>query len=259
MAENFCPVCGKPIAMADINIQEGVGLCRACGKLSRLSEIAEPDAIDPASLAQPPAGCTWGQFSPQGYMVRASTRSVGSALGLGFVCLFWNGIVSVFVLLALAGLYTNLIGPLPSWFPAPTNSGKHGHGDPMSLGMTLFLCIFLTPFVAVGTGLLIAFLMSLFGRIEVVVESGQGIVRTGFGPFNWTRRFDASKVRRITTGVSSVQNEGGKKNYVIQIVADRTIKFGLMLPDERRAWMIAAMRNVLQVYAGGNLSRAAHR
>src|SRR5256885_1368490 len=99
MATNTCPACGQPITADDINIQEGVGLCRACGKLSRLGDIADQPAVDANAPATPPAGCSFEEPMEGGAVVRASLRSPGGAVTALAVCLFWNGIVSVFVLI----------------------------------------------------------------------------------------------------------------------------------------------------------------
>jgi hypothetical protein len=251
MVSTTCPACGKAIATDDINIREGVGLCRACGKLSRLGEIADQPSVDVSALTTPPAGCSYEEPFVGGMVVRASLRSSGAAIGVFAACVFWNGIVSVFVLVAIAGLYTNLVGPLPTWFPAPSNSGRHGNmGPDMPLGMTLFLCIFLLPFIAVGLGLLLTFLTCLMGRVEIVVAGNDGRVRTGFGPFNWTRRFDASRVTQVSSGQTSYEQNGQRKP-LIQIEAERTVKFGSTLPDERRAWVLGVLRLLLVKPGGG--------
>ena len=251
MAMNACPACGRPIAAEDINIKEGVGLCRACGTLSRLSEIADQPLADATSLAKPPKGCWYEQQMGGGGAVYASLRSPGTAIGTLAVCLFWNGIVSVFVLVALSGLYTHFFGRLPPWFPAPgaggskSSSGGGNSGSEMSLGMTLFLCLFLTPFVIIGIGMFLAFLMSLLGRVEVVVSMGSGCVRTGFGPFNWTRRFDASKVKRVKAGQTSYAQNGRYKQLIQIESEDRTVSFGSTLRDQRREWMLGVLHLLL--------------
>lgn len=256
MTPNLCPKCGGAIAVDDINIREGVGLCRSCGKLSRLAEIADAPAIDPKTIDAPPPGCMLEERPGGARLVKASMRSVGTAAGLLFVCLFWNGIVSVFVLIALAGLYTHFIGPLPQWFPAPgSGSGTNGNvGANMPLGMTLFLCVFLIPFVTVGLLIFGSFLTCLMGRVEVLVDGTIGRVRTGFGPFNWTRRFDPTKVKRVSEGFTSYQ-ENGRSKPVIQIEADRTVKLGSLLEEGRRAWMMGVL-HLLLVTKGARTGRA---
>src|SRR5437868_14236 len=107
-----CPDCDESLAAEAVNIKEGVALCPKCGTLSRLSELNYGDRSMEEILGQPPSGCS---ITPLGQVVvaTASLRSVGGFLVTVAFALFWNGIVSVFVLLAIAGLYTNLIGPLP--------------------------------------------------------------------------------------------------------------------------------------------------
>lgn len=240
MATNACPECGRPIATADINIAEGVALCRACGKLSKLSELVEEVVVDASAITRPPAGCTY-DASPSGpTVIRASARSAGGAIGLLAICLFWNGIVSVFLLQVIAGFYTHFVGPLPQWFPAPSN---HGKSDIMSLGTSLFMCVFLTPFVVVGLGMLGGFLLSVAGRVEVLVNGFDGRVRTGVGPFSWTRRFDASQVQHVNLGLTKWKENGQSKERIEIVAADRTVRFGTILTPERRQWM----RTVLHI------------
>ena len=245
MTTNRCPACAQSIATDDINVKDGVAHCRSCGKLSRLADLIDQPSVDPKVLETPPAGCSYDQAIDGGAVVRASLRSPGVAVGLLAFCLFWNGIVSTFLLTAIGGLYTNLIGPLPQWFPVWMNSGKRGQlGPNMHLGETLFLCIFLIPFVVVGLGMFLAFLIRVIGRVEMIILGNEGKVRTGFGPFNWTCRFDASQVKRVTVGRTSYEQNGQFKP-LISIEADRTVKFGSMLPDDRRAWMLSAAQLLL--------------
>ena len=237
MSENYCPICGAQLALESINITEGVALCESCGQLSRLSEVASRKRPIVEVLRNPPTGCSvtdWGQY----VLVHATLRSVVGFFGTLVVALFWNGITLVFVLIALAGLYTNLVGPLPPWFPAPD------FDDSLSLGMALFLCIFLFPFVAVGLAVIGAVLLNAAGKIEVVVGDKTGIVRTGIGFLAWRRRFDPTQVRRVTLGTTSWYTNG-EPNEVIIIEADRTIKFGTLLRDERREWLQAILHELL--------------
>lgn len=237
MSQNYCPACGESISAEQVNLAEGVALCPGCGRLSRLSDVV--NAAPPAAelLDQIPPGCrvsSWGQE----IRIRATLRSTGSLMGTLFAALLWNGIVSVFVLIAAAGLYTNLVGPLPAWFPAPNMDA------PMPLGMTLFLCVFLLPFVAIGVSLLAAVLLYALGKVEVWIGDREARVRTGIGPLVWRRRFDPSQVRRVDEGTTSWETNGRPGRTVV-IEAERSVKFGLLLTDERRQWMRAILRVLL--------------
>ena len=172
---NHCPMCGGSIPVDAINVQEGVALCPTCGKLSRLSDVANEGRSLAELLDHPPAGC---RVDDQGevIVVNATLRSLGRSLGFFGMALFWNGIVSIFVLVAFAGLYNHLVGPLPTRFPAPDFEN-----GPMPLGMALFFCVFLIPFVVVGLLLLGGALVCAFGRIEVRIGLHEGAVFTGVG------------------------------------------------------------------------------
>ncbi len=131
---NRCPDCDAAITADDINIREGVALCPGCGALKRLGELSLTTRPVAEILAQPPAGCT-AEPTGQGAHVVASLRSIGGFIVTLFFALFWNGIVSVFVVHALCGLYANLVGPLPAWFPAldAKNGVPRLNGAPMEL------------------------------------------------------------------------------------------------------------------------------
>jgi hypothetical protein len=232
-AANLCPLCGEELPIESINISEGVALCPSCGKLSRLADVAERRRPMAELIAQPPKGCSirdWGQ----NVIIRVNQRSVSAFAFLLFFSLFWNGITSVFVLLAVAGLYVNLIGPVPNWFPAPPNNPG------MGLGESLFLTVFITPFVLIGLFTMGAALMNLCGKAEVWLADREAAVHTGIGLLVWRRRFDPTAVRGVTIGNNTWQSNE-KTSPVIVIEADRTIKFGSMLPDDRREWLQAIL------------------
>lgn len=236
MSENYCPSCGEQLPAASINITEGVALCPGCNQLSRLSDVVTRHRPVTEVLSNTPPGCSIDQ---RGFdtVVRATLRSAAGFIGTLFAALFWNGIVSVFVLIALAGLYTNLIGPLPGWFPAPDL-------DNLDTGMTLFLCIFLIPFVAIGTFLIITVLLSMAGKVEVVLRDREGMVRTGIGPLTWRRRFDPTQVHRVRIERTLGQKKRQPTEEIV-LEADRTIKFGSMLRDDRREWLQTVLQELL--------------
>ncbi len=240
-----CPNCDEPIESDAMNIKEGVALCPECGQLAKLSELRLSERSIQDILDEPPRGCS---IRETGFhtTVTASLRSVTGFLGATGLALFWNGIVSVFVLIAVAGLYSNLIGPLPNWFPAPgVENGQPMMNDkPMNLGVTLFLCVFLIPFVTVGTGMVVAALLSLSGRIDVVIDGNRSYVATGFRILRWKRKFDAKHVQQISLCNRKWQSDEGD-NRQIELVADRTIKFGSMLSEIRMEWLLAVLKEIL--------------
>jgi hypothetical protein len=254
MSQNLCPSCAAPLLPADLNMAEGVGLCRGCGKLSRLSDIALA-AEEPASseaLAETPPGCviiddTGGSMTTGRVVVRASLRSFAGAIGLGVFALFWNGIVSIFVTVVITGWYTKLIGPLPAWVPSPSvsqNNGPSQTGPQMATSELIFMTLFMTPFVLVGAGVLFATLACLFGSVRVIIQGERGRVRTGIGPLSFGKTFDALNVKSVAIGASTMKQNNRQQPQIV-IEADRPVRFGTGLPKERRAWMVAALRKLL--------------
>lgn len=240
-----CPNCDAVVTADAINIQEGVALCPSCGILSRLSELITSGRSVSDTMDQPPRGCTI-ESDGQRMIVSASLRTFAGVVFPAMFALFWNSIVSVFVLVAFAGLYANLIGPLPDWFPAPDmQDGKPKMNDaPMGLGMTLFLCVFLIPFVTIGIGMASIAIINLFGSIKVIIDPDASFVATGVGFARWKKRFDAREVESVKLGSTPWQSGDGS-NSLITIKGQQTVKFGSLLPSSRQEWMHVALRQIL--------------
>jgi hypothetical protein len=228
----------------DVNVANDVAYCRACNVSHKLSELTQGTELDTdVDLTRPPAGA-WHRSDGAGLVIGATHRSLGTAIGALAISLFWNGIVSVFVLVALAGTARNLGIPLPHWFPAPDMNGS-----PMGVGMTIFLWIFLTPFIVIGLVMIGAFLSSLGGRTEVRISNAQGVVFTGIGGLGYRRRFDASAVKEVRLDDKQWRDSDGdrqRKTYiVIETREGKQIKLGSMLTPERRKFVAGAVRKVL--------------
>jgi len=240
----ICRKCRGEIPPADVNVGEGVAFCRACQTLSRLSDIVKESEIPDVDLNLLPRGC---QVIDNGVqtIVRASARSFRGAAGALFIVCFWNGIVSVFVLVALAGTIHHIFGSVPTWFPGPSTVGKSGQSiTSMPLGMVIFLWIFLTPFITIGLFMIGVLLTSVVGRVEVRFDADAGMVFTGCGPFGWKRRFEVSEVESITLGETTWKQDDETKPVIV-IDCGRKIRFGSTLPDERRNWMAGVLRKLL--------------
>jgi hypothetical protein len=238
-----CSNCGKTIPADDVNVARDVAFCRSCNLAYPLSDLASGLALDhKIDLHQPPQGC-WHRPTGMGAVVGASHRSLLMALPLLGVALFWNGIVSVFVSLALASTLHLLGAPVPEWFPAPRMND-----ETMGVGMTIFLWIFLTPFIVIGLGMIGAFLSCIAGKTEVRVDRGVVAIATGIGPVSWNRRFQAADLKeiRMEESVSNSNDSGPKKQIVAELMSGKTIKFGSMLRDERRRFLAAAAEKIIR-------------
>jgi hypothetical protein len=240
-----CPRCGKIIPAEDINVAKDVALCRSCNHVSALSSLVSGFALDPdVDLHQPPPGC-WHRVTGLGSVVGATHRSLGKALGLLAISLFWNGIVSIFVLVAISSTLQLLHVTVPDWFPAPKMNG-----GTMSTGMTIFLWLFLTPFILIGSAMIGGFLSCVAGHSEVRVERGEVAVSTGIGPIAWNRRFAASELKeiRIEEGMSRDSDGGTQRKVLIvaELQSGRLVKFGSALREDRLRFLAAVADKLIR-------------
>lgn len=240
----FCPDCDAEVATSQINITEGVALCGNCGTLSRLSDLNFSGATVEETLSIPPK-----QISIlTGYErmeIRISLFSIPKFLGSLLATLFWNGIVSIFLSIAAAAVYYQINGPIPDWFPTPgLKEGKPiMNGEVMGTGMTIFLCIFLTPFVIIGTGMIINTLLRLCGSTHVMIDPAQSYVSTGIPFLRLKRSFDPYHVRSINTAISKMSQEG-QTNYLIALESTKTIHFGRLLSASQQDWLVTLLKQV---------------
>lgn len=240
-----CPNCAKVIPREDVHVANDVAYCRACNLSHSLAALThESEMLSEVDFNKPPAG-TWNRNADMGGVaIGATHRSVGAALGLLAAALFWNGIVSIFVMLALASTLNLLHVPVPEWFPAPKMNKST-----MGVGITIFLWIFLTPFIVIGLGLIGGFLSSLAGRTEVRIRNAEGTLFTGIGPFGRRRRFDTREVKEVRIDTRHWRDsDGDSRNNTHIIIEDRRgkrIKFGSMLREDRRKYMAATLRKAL--------------
>ena len=235
-----CTKCRRTISPEDINVANDVAYCRDCNISYRLSDLTfGGDGGGDIDLNRPPKGA-WFINNGSGAVIGATNRSLVSAFGLLFFALFWNGIVSIFVLVAISGTLHNLHVPLPDWFPAPKMNG----GD-MGVGMTIFLWIFLTPFIVIGISVALGCMNCLFGKTEVRVAGTQGVVFTGVGQLGWRRRFDAPQVKEVRILQSTGSKGQNTVNVLIETREGKQIKFGSLLTGERRQFVLGALRKTL--------------
>jgi hypothetical protein len=158
--------------------------------------------------------------------------------------LFWNGIVSVFVTFALASTLRLLGFALPAWIPA-----SRMNGGPMGWGITLFLWVFLLPFIGVGLAMIAACVSSLAGRTEVRLDNNEAVVLSGIGRLGSRRRFARSDATGIRLDIKQWRDSDGDRhrnaNIVIELREGKPVKFGSMLTDARRRFVASAVRRSL--------------
>ena len=241
----YCPNCDGRIQPSDVNLKEGVALCSGCQSLVQLSDVNFSGQTVEETLSQSHKSISI-QSGFDRVRVEISLFSVANFLGALAISVFWNGIVSVFASFALSGLFYNLGGAVPEWLPVlGLDEGKPiMNGEVMGLGMTLGLCLFLTPFLVIGSIMIFTTLMSLAGASEIVLDRRRSYVATGIGPIRVRREFDATAVAAVELTQSKFK-QNQEDNTVIEIVSDRKVRFGSYLSKEQRDWCFVFLKAVL--------------
>ena len=237
------PLCQKIIPSDDCNPGRDLAYCRPCREAYSLAELTSEIAGETVDLSRPPSGA-WYQSDGSGVVAGASHRSLVAGLFTLLFGLFWNGLVSVFVVFALSGTLNVLHLPTPRWFPAPVMNDKV-----MGPGVVVFLWMFLTPFILVGMAMVCGFLSSVAGRTEVRLRDGKGSVFVGLGPLGWSRYFAPGQVKSVKIEDKSWQDSDGdrqRKAAIALVLERKTMKFGSMLSDQRRRFLAAALRQSLR-------------
>jgi hypothetical protein len=148
-----------------------------------------------------------------------------------------TALLSIFVWFAIGATLYNLHVPLPGSFPTPKMNDEM-----MTVGMTVFLWLFLTPFILIGLCFAGVAISGLFGRTEVRITNSQATVFTGIGALGWKRRFRPSHVKSCR--VHQRHNSEGSDTFTVLVETreGKEIKFGALLSNERRQFIVKALR-----------------
>ena len=212
-----CPKCAREVALADVNIQTNVLLCRACNEMFPLADdLPEGSEVpDDFSLDNPPAGA-WYEQGMDGDSAGASCRGIG---GLLFALVFALGFGGFPLAIMLGVVKTQGGDQPPFWFFA--------------------------IFLLVGGGATIVFLLKLLGRTTITVSATGGDVFTGIGPFGWRKAFLTEEIERVGTEQCGTTN--GKPMYRLALykVDGTKIGFGMMLSAARQEYLRCAAITLL--------------
>jgi len=204
--------------MEDVNVSTDIALCRRCGRTYAFSEVVGGDAV--ADLNAPPNGA-WYEVLADGFRVGASTRSWAALFIVPFMCVWSGG--------SLGGIYGSQL--------------RSGHFNP-------FMSLFGIPFL-IGTVIFGSYaVMTVAGKVEVTKRGDRLTVFTGVGALGWQRGYSAAEFSSVREDVgwnsSSWSNRRGK---VIALEGRRRAAFGVMLSDERRYFVLSALRQSLRAQA----------
>lgn len=113
-------------------------------------------------------------------------------------------------------------------------------------GFAVFLWLFLTPFLAIGAGMMATAVNAVCRRTELTVTPDQVLLFRGVGSLGWRRRFTIREAESIGLGVPRTGNRNTSTQEQIQVALrdGRTIRFGAGLRPDRRVFLAAALRRL---------------
>lgn len=210
-----CPFCKTRVPTAHVNVSTDVALCPNCDEAFSVSAaIAAGNGVDNFNIACPPAGA-WFADTGANWQVGATTRSWGAFFIVPFTCV-WSGF-------SIGGIYGTQIA-----------------NAEFNVVMSLFGIPFLVGSLILG-GLS---LMSICGKMTVSVAGHEGGVFTGVGSLGWTRRFDWLSIQTVEEDYLGY-HYSGSSGQVIALVGQSRIRFGSMLSDARRYYLLQTLRKLL--------------
>jgi hypothetical protein len=185
------------------------------GRLSDRRLLSGGAGLDDFDINAPPRGA-WFDPTVTGWTLGATTRSPMAFFLVPFMCVWSGG--------SLGGIYGSQI------FTGEFN---------------LLLSLFGIPFL-LGTVLLGSLaVMTVCGKVNVQVDHNDGTVFTGVGPIGWTRRFEWSSITAVEETQMAYQ-QTGSGGLVIVLISDQSrVKFGSMLSEPRRYYLLQGLRRLL--------------
>jgi hypothetical protein len=248
-----CSQCQNTIPAEDVNVASDVAFCRPCNHATKLSDFVTSGRTSSMELFDPtnPPHGAWARGGPDNMELCASHRSESAWVMLGF-CVVWNSGLSVFLALVISSTL-NLLGvQMPNWFPSDIDGSGMGVGD------TLFMWLFLTPFILAGLFMFGLVLNLMFGRTTLRIGHSDGELFTGgIGPFGWTQRFNALEVSDVRYVDRRWRDSDGRDERITQGVLvfrdGKEIEFGLNCPPERLQFLVAGAKTTLRSLVGEEL------
>jgi hypothetical protein len=218
-----CPKCDRRVAAEDVNMARDMAFCRSCNEAFVVSEAMGSAELGDVDFSDPPGGVTIDDLAGR-LVLTATCRSSAAAFFVVFA-LFWNSIVSVFLTLGIHGLISgedSFDGPFPG-----------------------FILVFMIPFVLVGVGMGSAALLSLFGQVRVTLEPELLTVFTGVWGIGRSKVADWHQVTAVRIADTGARTND-KPMMAIEVDGPRRFKFGTFLSEERRTFVAAVLRRMLE-------------
>jgi len=110
-----------------------------------------------------------------------------------------------------------------------------------NLGMSLFGLPFL-----IGSIFLVSWcVMSVAGKVTVSVHGDRLAIFTGVGPFGVTRTATLSDFKSVREDFGYGSMNSNRASRVIRLEGNRAMAFGSMLSNERRYFLVGALKTAL--------------
>lgn len=210
-----CPVCRKVLPATAINVASNIAYCADCNQGFPLSGLLTTDGTthSPIDLTQPPTGC-WYRELIDGWELGATLRHPIAFILVPFM-LVWSGF-------SLGGIYGTQL---------------------MEQKFDLVRSLFGIPFV-LGTFFLGGLtVLTIIGKTTITMIREEGSLFIGVGSLGWRRHFLRSDIDTIHEQSTS---NGSSRFQVISLEGKRRLTFAQGLSDERRYFLLRALRHLFQ-------------
>ncbi len=208
-----CPKCLSDIPQANINVATDIAQCTQCHNVFKISENISTQ-IDPNFDKNNPPNGAWIDQNFDAMTLGATTRS-WTALFLVPFTLVWSGG-------SMTGIYGTQI-----W-----------SGD-FNPAMSLFGI----PFLIGSVFLISSALMTLFGKVEITLDTEGGKIFTGVGVVGWSKHFLWADVSNIREEVSYSSKGGATKSILLE--GKTRLDFGSMLSEERLYYVLKSLQQIM--------------
>jgi len=209
-----CPKCNSEIHPENINIQADIAQCIKCKNIFKISENIKSFIDDGFDENDTPDG-TWIIKDFNSTIIGSTTRSPIAYFLVPFM-LVWSGG-------SLGGIYgTQLL------------SGK----------FDLFSSLFGIPFLLGSVFFWSITLMAIWGKVELTLDNQGGKVFTGIGNMGLVKRFLWSEISSIKDKNSDFRYPGSQGGSIV-IEGKKKISFGLSVAEERRYYLIRAIKSIV--------------
>jgi hypothetical protein len=221
----ICPQCQQPVEAGQINVATDVAFCRHCNEAFSLADQVATRQAAGRAPGEPPEGC-WFRSEIGQWEAGATTRSHAAWILVPFACVWSGGSLGfIFGTQLIRGEFDALMTLF---------------GIPFLFGM-----IPLVPFAV----------MSLCGKVVLAVDDDQASLFVGAGPIGRRRRFRWSQIVSVSDAILPGTEHENPAKVICLEGTKKPIHFGLVMSNERRAYLLRLLRRMLVNTADSSLGK----